>query len=38
MNWGLIFETIDRIQDVLSIPFVIYVVWMLNKINNRLEK
>jgi len=31
-------ETIDRIQDILSIPIAIYIIWMLNKINKRLKK
>ena len=31
------YELIDRVQDILSIPIAIYIIWMLNKINKRLK-
>lgn len=31
------FELIDRIQDIISIPFALYIVWQLNRIWKKLK-
>ena len=32
------FELIDRIQDIISIPVMIYLVWQLHQINKKVTK
>ena len=32
------FELIDKIQDILSIPVAIYIIYLLHKIKSGMEK